>query len=455
MEFTQKHWAVVGGGILGMQLANRLAQQGQQVTILEAGPALGGLTAGWNAGELAWDKFYHVILLSDTALRGLLREIGLEKETRWVETKTGFYTDGELHSMSDTLEFLRFPPLSLIDKLRLGFTIFYASKARNWKRLEGIYVADWLKRLSGERAFDKIWLPLLRAKLGESYRQTSAAFIWATIQRMYAARRTGLKKEMFGYVEGGYVQILDCFARHLRAQGVRACTGFRASRVVSNDRGEVIVEDEHGNRSVFDQAILTVPSPVAARLCEGLSAEEAEKHRKIEYLGVACASLFLKKSLSPFYVTNITDQSPFTGVIEMTNIVPASRFNGHALVYLPKYAKSSDPIFRMSNEEIKTGFWKSLKAMYGKLAEEDLAGFRVARAPHVFALPTIGYSGKLPPVSTSLPGVHILNSTHIVNGTLNVNETLLLADRELPGILQAGRQQQYNNITINQSPKNQ
>lgn len=448
MEFTPKHWAVVGGGILGMQLANRLAQQGQQVTILEAGPALGGLTAAWNADGLAWDKFYHVILLSDTALRGLLKEIGLEKEARWVETKTGFYTDGELHSMSDTLEFLRFPPLSLIDKLRLGFTIFYASKAKNWKRLEGIYVADWLKRLSGERAFGKIWLPLLRAKLGDSYRQTSAAFIWATIQRMYAARRTGLKKEMFGYVEGGYARILDCFARHLRAQGVGVRTGFRARRVSPGNGASIIVEDQEGIPSAFDRVILTVPSPVAARLCEGLCAEEIKKHREIEYLGVICASLFLKKSLSPFYVTNITDQSPFTGVIEMTNIVPASRFNGHALVYLPKYAKSSDPIFRMSDEEIKTGFWKSLKAMYGQIADEDLVDFRVARAPHVFALPTIGYSDKLPPVSTSLPGVHILNSAHIVNGTLNVNETLQLADRELPGILQAGRQHQYNNITI-------
>ena len=27
---------------------------------------------------------------------------------------------------------------------------------------------------------------------------------WATIQRIYAARNSGLKKEMFGYVRGGY-----------------------------------------------------------------------------------------------------------------------------------------------------------------------------------------------------------------------------------------------------------
>jgi hypothetical protein len=43
--------------------------------------------------------------------------------------------------------------------------------------------------------------------LGENYKNTSASFIWSTIQRMYAARRSGLKKEMFGYVNGGYETI--------------------------------------------------------------------------------------------------------------------------------------------------------------------------------------------------------------------------------------------------------
>ena len=96
---------------------------------------------------------------------------------QWVETKTGFFTDGQLTSMSNTLVFLKFPPLGLLDKLRLGGTIFYASKLRDGKRLESIPVADWLQRLSGKRAFEKIWLPLLRAKLGENYTHTSAAFI--------------------------------------------------------------------------------------------------------------------------------------------------------------------------------------------------------------------------------------------------------------------------------------
>ena len=440
MGKATKHWGIVGGGMLGLYLAHRLASEGQRVTIMEAATEVGGLASAWKVGPATWDKFYHVILLSDTTLGSLLKELGLGGEMQWVETKTGFYTDGRLHSMSNSLEFLKFPPLSLIDKFRLGFTIFYASKIKDWQRLEGIHVAEWLRKWSGKNTFEKIWLPLLRAKLGESYQHTSAAFIWATIQRMYAARRTGLKKEMFGYVKGGYARILQAFSEHLQARGVEIKLGFRASRVFRDAEGSVAVEGQGGNPCHFDELVLAVPSALAARICEGLSEEEKKKHQQIEYLGVVCASVLLKKSLSPFYVTNITDPTPFTGIIEMTNMVDPAFFGGHSLLYLPKYVKASDPIFKWTDQEIQDHFWTALRAMYDYIDDSDLVSFQVARAPQVFALSTLKYSERLPPVPTSIEGVHILNSAHIVNGTLNVNETLQVVDRELGAMLQKASQ---------------
>ena len=126
-----------------------------------------------------------------------------------VETKTGFYAGGELLSMSNTAEFLKFKPLNLLERIRLGGTIFLASKIRNWRRMEQMTVEKWLRRWSGKGAFEKVWQPLLKAKLGDAYQETSAAFIWAHTQRMYKARRSGAKKEMFGYVPGGYARIVD------------------------------------------------------------------------------------------------------------------------------------------------------------------------------------------------------------------------------------------------------
>ena len=439
MENTKKHWGIVGGGILGMYLANQLRKEGYQVTLMEAAPSLGGLTDAWQLGDYHWDKYYHVILLSDTTLRDLLQEIGLENEMQWVETKTGFYTDGKLYSMSNSLEFLKFPPLSLIDKFRLGLTIFYASKVKNWRRLEGIHVADWLRKWSGNNTFNKIWKPLLKAKLGEHYQRTSAAFIWSTIQRMYAARRTGLKKEMFGYVNGGYANVLNTFTNHLTQQGVDIKTSWKVDKIVAQESGKVSIQNHQGDTAIFDEVIVTTPSGIASNICEGLSEQEKVKHSNINYLGVICTSVLLKKSLSPFYVTNITDDSPFTGIIEMTTLVDPINFGGNTLLYLPKYVQKEDPIFQKSDEEIKAYFWENLKGMYPDLSDDDLLTIQVCRAPNVFALSTINYSTTLPPVSTNVEGVHVLNSAHIINGTLNVNETLQLVKRELPGILEKSR----------------
>jgi protoporphyrinogen oxidase len=360
-----------------------------------------------------------------------LTELGLENELVWKETKTGFYTDGKLHSMSNTLEFLRFPPLRLIDKLRLGLTIFYASKIRRWQRLEHVPVTDWLQRWSGRRTFEKIWLPLLRAKLGENYQFASAAFIWAIIARMYAARKTGLKKEMFGYVRGGYARLLDRFGAVLRQDGVELRLGTRVGRVFREGH-QTCVETAEGKRESYDAVVVTSPAPVADRLCAGLSAEERERLRGIRYQGIVCASLLLRQPLAGYYVTNITERSvPFTAVIETTALVDRQEVGGHCLVYLPKYVTPDDPLFEQSDDAIRERFLPALERMYPHFQRSDVLAFRVSRVRQVLAVTTLGYSERLPPMATSVPGLYVVNSAHIVNGTLNVNETLALAERAM------------------------
>ena len=425
---TSQKWAVLGGGILGMTLALRLTQQGHKVTLLESRPNLGGLADAWQIGDVTWDRHYHVTLMSDMHARELLGELELEDQMQWVETKTGFYTDGQLHSMSNTLEFLKFPPLRMIDKLRLGGTIFYAARVKNWKKLEDISVGDWLTKLSGRRTFEKMWLPLLRCKLGECWRETSAAFIWATIARMYAARRTGLKKEMFGYCRGGYANVLDKFTGKLRALGVEIHCNATAKSVRTAFDGRMTVQFADHDR-VFDRVVSTLPTPVMSRVCPELNTTEKQLFDGVRYHGIVCASVLLSKSLSPYYVTNITDADyPFTAVIEMTSLVDKQEIDGNALIYLPRYVTPNDELFEKSDAEIEYEFLSGLQRMHPTLSLADVKAVRISRVRHVFALPTLGYSERLPPIVTSVRGLYSLNSSHIVNGTLNVNETIKLAN---------------------------
>ena len=431
-----KKWGIVGGGIMGMTLAHRLAQQGNKVTIYEAAPELGGLVSSWKMGNVEWDKFYHVILLSDFRTRNILKEIGLEDKTHWVETKTGFYMNGKLYSMSDTIEFLKFPTLNLIDKFRLGLTIIVASRIKNWKRLENIPVTKWLKNWSGSNTYHRIWLPLLRAKLGDSYERTSAVFIWATIQRLYGARRSGLKKEMFGFVDGGYKQVIESFKQTLISEGVIIKTGHIASKVMAYENGKPGISFLNGTAEKFDEVIVTLPSGISEKLCAGLSESEVQKLNQVEYLGVICLAVLLDKSISEFYVTNITDSwVPFTGVIEMSALVDKKYLDGNALVYLPKYVSPEDPLFSQSDDEIKTFFIKNFKKMYPWLTDDNIRFAGVARAKHVITVLTKGYSDNLPGVKTSIPGVYIINTSYIQDGTLNVNETIRVAETKLEEIL--------------------
>jgi len=432
----QKHWGIVGGGIMGMTLAHRLSQQGHKVTLFEAAPELGGLVSPWKMNDVEWDKFYHVILLSDSRTRNILQEIGLDDKIEWVETKTGFYMNGKLYSMSDTVEFLKFPTLNLVDKFRLGLTILVASKIKDWKRLEKVPVTDWLKRWSGRRTFNKIWLPLLRAKLGESYQKTSAVFIWATIQRLYGARRSGLKKEMFGYVPGGYKKVIEMFKQKLLSEGVNVRTSYPAKEVSISSKGKPTIEFGNGAPQEFDEVIVTLPSGIAAKLCKGLSDAEVQKLNNVEYLGVICLAVLLDKPVSQFYITNITDtRFPFTGVIEMSALVDKKYLGGKSLVYLPKYVTSDDPLFKQPDDELRNYFLDNFKKMYPWLTDANIKFAGIARAKHVITVAKLNYSEVLPGIKTSLPGVSIINTSHIKDGTLNVNETVRVAETKLEEIL--------------------
>jgi protoporphyrinogen oxidase len=436
MTKESKSWGIIGGGIMGMTLALRLAQKGFRITILESSPKLGGLSGAVEMDGVVWDKFYHVILMSDLNTRKIIKEIGLEDELKWVETKTGFFSDGKLYSMSNIFEFLKFPPINLIDKIRLGSTIVVASLIKDWKRMEGIPVEKWLIRWSGKRVFEKIWLPLLKAKLGDHYKMTSASFIWTTIQRMYAARRTGLKKEMFGYVSGGYDKIISAFEEKLRNLGVKIIVNSPVKQVIKDQLNNLVIESASQCIYRFDEVISTLPSDLSVQIAPSLGSTEIEKYNAIQYLGVVCPSVLLKRPISEYYVTNIIDSwPPFTGIIEMTALVDQQEFGNHSLVYLPKYVEPGNELFNCSDKELRDYFLGALFKMYPDLSEKDIVSWNMASARRVFALPTLNYSVRLPSVNTSMSGYYIINSAQIINGTLNVNETVQVAESKLEEIL--------------------
>lgn len=432
----RERWCIVGGGMLGLALAHKLAAPERDITVLEASGRFGGLADAWTVGPVTWDRHYHVTLMSDLNMRGLLEEIGLGDEMNWRTTKTDFYENGRFHPLNNAIDFLRFPPLGLIDKMRLAFTILYASRVKNGVALESVPVRDWLVKLSGRRTYERIWQPLLRAKLGDNHRIVSASFIWSVINRFYSARRAGIAREMFGYVTGGYETIVDTLVASLRQRGVTCRTGEGVLDIARLDDG-IAVRTPEGVEE-FDRVVVTVPGTHAAKMCSSLNEAERGRLAALRYQGVVCASVVLKQPLRGRYLTYVADETiPFTGVIEMTAVVDPDTFGGLSLVYLPHYLPADHPLFDEDEAVIRARCIADLKRMYPHIGDDDVVAFRVSRARTVMAVQALNYSKAVPPMETSVPGLAIVNSAQIINGNLNVDETVGLAAEAAAALIAA------------------
>jgi protoporphyrinogen oxidase len=425
---------ILGGGITGLTAAFYLLRSGADVTVVESRSQPGGLATYFDFGPFRWDKFYHCILTSDLPLLQLIHDLGLDSEMCWTETKVGFFSEGRLHSMSSTLDFLRFPPLSLWEKFRLGCGVLYASRIKEARDLEGIPVRDWLVKIFGRGNYQKMWAPLLKCKLGASREEVSAAFIWATIFRLYSTReRNAGQKEKLGYVRGGYRAVLARLVAEIERMGGRILTGVEVQSLHQRSGG-VEFESAQGTM-LFDRVIATAPSRILASLVPQLDSSYKNKLQRVKYLGIVCVVLLLKRKLSPFYVTNLTDESlPFTGIVEMTNLISLEETQGRHLVYLPKYISPGDPIFDAGDEEIWRLFSSGLQLVFPGLQERDIEKRFIFKERLVQPIPVLNYSQLAPEMQTNIPGLLVANTTQIINSTLNNNEMVKIALRAVQHI---------------------
>jgi protoporphyrinogen oxidase len=116
------HVGIIGGGISGLTTAYYLLKAGHQATIFEATANVGGLASAVQVQGVWVDKFYHCLLPSDTAIMSLAEELGLGADLYWQETEMGFMYRERLYPLTTPWDLLKFAPLSLVDRVRLGIT---------------------------------------------------------------------------------------------------------------------------------------------------------------------------------------------------------------------------------------------------------------------------------------------------------------------------------------------
>lgn len=414
---------VVGGGLMGLALAERLTAMGHGVRVFERAPQVGGLATWHDFGRFTWDRFYHVILPSDTALIEFIGRLGLADRLRWRATQTGYYVDRRFHPLSNGIDFLRFPPLNLWNKMRLALGILYCSRIEDWRGLENESVKSFLVRISGRATFEKMWKPLLLAKLGESYQRVSAVFIWTYIRRLFSARDGTAQKEQLGYVSGGYKRVFETLLARIAQGGGEVRTGVEVQSVRPREGGGIEIVAE-GIAAVFDKVIFTGPVDAMRKAVDDRLAQVPPRG-DIEYLGVVCMALVTRKPFVPYYILNIADERlPFTGVIGMSSIVAPEETAGMHLTYLPKYVLSDDPLLKRSDDELRALFMEGFDRMFPEFDKADIDAIYINRAMRVQPLQVLEYSKLVQPVATRHADFYVVNTAQFLSNTLNNNEVI-------------------------------
>jgi protoporphyrinogen oxidase len=410
---------VVGGGALGLTAALRLARAGRQVTLLEREQHLGGLATGFRVGDAYLEKFYHHLFGTDRAMIALIDELGLSGRMLWERPPTSILHRGHVYRLDGPREVLRFSPLPVPDRLRLGAALAYLKALPDPRSLEGTTAAAWLRRWMGPRVYGVVWEPLLRGKFAHRAEEIAMPWFWARIH---------FRTPRLGYLRGGFQLLYEALGEELRRLGTAIHLGAEVRQICRRDGGGARLEVADRGMLEFDQLLVTLPTRLFQRLAPELPPEYGADPP--EHFGAHCVVLALDRPLQQAYWLNVNDPGyPFLALVEHTNFLPAADYGGRHLVYLGNYLPMDHPLFAQADAQVLAGFLPALARINPAFDPSWVRESWVFKAPFAQPVVTVGYPRRLPPHQTPLEGVYLANMAHVYPQDRGQNYSVLLGEK--------------------------
>ncbi|HVX68582.1 MAG TPA: NAD(P)/FAD-dependent oxidoreductase [Mycobacteriales bacterium] len=428
--------AIVGGGIAGATAALRLAESGQQVVLFEGGDRIGGLVVSFEVAGTPLECFYHHIFPHESHIRGLIDELGLTSKLDWLPSTMGVLTGGRLWPFTTPLDILRFGPMTLPERLRMGIGGLRLQQWKDWESLDRVPAQEWLTRATGAAAVRELWEPLLRAKFGAAAPEVPAAWMWGRFAQRRGAR-TG-KGEKLGYLRGGFRQVFDGLSARLAELGVEVRTNSRAAAIVA-DGGQVSGVRADGGDVETDAVLYTGALPGISKLVPDEYADP--KWAGAQGMGVVCSVIETDRPITDVYWTNVCDPAAgFGAIIEQTNLVPSSDYGGRHVTYLGRYFTAAEADIAATDAASLTDTWlDNLEAAYPRFHRSSVTAVHPFKTPYAAPLVTLGYRERIPSLRAPLGGLYVATTAQIYPADRGMSEGVRLGG-EAAAAIAADRQ---------------
>lgn len=425
---------VIGAGVMGLAAAYQALLDGHPVDVLEASPEPGGMAGHFDFGGISIERFYHFVCRSDDPTFQLMAELGIAEKLHWVPTTMGLFTGGALHPWGDPVSLLKLPGVSWIGKLRYGLFVFACMRRHRWKALEHRSAREWIVRYCGQEIYDRFWQPLLYYKYYEYADNISAAWIWTRIRRIGKSRKSMMQEEL-GYIDGGSKTLVDALMAAIEQRGGHVHLGTPAQRVTVEDNRATGVNTP-GRHFAADAVISTAPIPLIAGMIPDLPTEWRTRYQAIHSIGVICVIFKLKRSVSPHFWVNISEDGiEIPGIIEFSNL---RNVGGDKIVYVPYYMPVTNPKFSWPDETLVKEAFSCLQRINPMLTPEDILDMKVARLKHGQPICETGFAAKIPPVQTPIGGLQIADTCFYYPEDRGIAESVRLG-RNMARSIESGR----------------
>ena len=421
--------SIIGGGITGLSVAYYLSKEGFDVTVYESSYFFGGQASSIKIDNYFIERGYHHIFRNDFEIINLIDELGLNESLEWHKSSVGMYSDKTLYKFSTPLDLLKYKPISLINRIRLGLLSLYLQRRKDWKSYESISANKWILKYAGKEIYNKVWGPLLKAKFGLYHEVVAMPWFWSKMKTRFASRN---KKgdEILGYLKYSFEELINSLISKIEANGGTVKLNHKVTSIRlsegSVDSIEYIYKEKKENIKT-DIVVCTAPSYEIQKLIN-FDKNYVDKLSAAKYLGASVFILYLKKQFSPYYWMNIIDDEiPFLGLIEHTNLVSKDRYGDNHILYITNYLPHTDEIFKKNKEELLDIYIENLKKINHEFNKNWILDYKYNSVSAAQPVIPKNYSSRMPEIESPIENLFIGNTTQIYPEDRGTNYSVKIA----------------------------
>ncbi|MBU2632748.1 FAD-dependent oxidoreductase [Patescibacteria group bacterium] len=397
---------IIGAGFTGLAAGYRLAKRGHKVFIFEKEKNPGGLALGFKEKNWNWtlEQYYHHWFTNDNLILNLAKEVNQEVIT--IRPKTSSLVNGKVFQFDSPFTLIKFPLLSFINRIRMGFSLAIFRYNPFWSIFENYNAVQILEKLMGRKGFRLIWLPLFKNKFGKHFNEISASWFWARVRK---------RTSRLAYPKEGFLNFAQKIITAIKNNKGIVLLETEVIKIKQEEKIQLIVKNNSGKENLysFDRLIITTPSFLFLKIAPQLPKRYKNEILKKQSLGAINVILRLKNKFlkDNTYWLNVCDEkSPIMAIVEHTNFIDKVNYNNEHLLYIGNYTEKESKLFKMSNQQLLNIYDPYLRKLNENYKQNVISSY-IFKTP--FAQPIIPNKSFILPFETPLSNVFLANMEQV------------------------------------------